>query len=438
MKAVRVSGVPAVFFRSSSVSDILTRVASDSLIGRTLVGHRIEALLGEGGMGVVYRARHERLNKVRALKLLPPQLARDEAFRDRFEREWRLAASIEHASIVEVIDAGETGDHLYILMRLVDGPDLAKLVKEEGPLSPERTLDLLEQIGAALDAAHSQGLVHRDVTPRNILVAAGDRAYLADFGVARTTATRGLTRTGYFVGNLDYAAPEQIDGTSIDGRVDVYALGGVFFTSVTGCAPYDRESDVQLMYAQLNDPPPAPSTIRRELPQALDAVLAKAMAKSRDDRYASCAEFVEAARAAMCVQVREAVPVGRAGTTVDGPAAQIVEAGLGGNGAPGKVELGPEGALAEGEMVGGYKIERRLGGGGMGVVYLAERPRLGSKVALKILPAHVTHDSSRVARFQSEARAASRRVRASRRTPSRTRRRRHAASIRDGQKSGGG
>ena len=359
-------------------------------------------------MGVVYRARHERLNKVRALKLLPPQLASDEAFRDRFEREWRLAASIEHPSIVEVIDAGETGDRLYILMRLVDGPDLAKLVKEEGPLSPERTLDLLEQIGDALDAAHSQGLVHRDVTPRNILVAAGDRAYLADFGVARTTATRGLTRTGYFVGNLDYAAPEQIDGTSIDGRVDVYALGGVLFTCLTGCAPYDRESDVQLMYAQLNDPPPAPSTIRRELPQALDdgpregdgEVARRPLRELRRVRGSAARR-----RARTGPRDRSGGPA--ASTVTDGPRPPIVEAGPGGNGAPGKVELGQEGALAEGEIIGGYKIERRLGGGGMGVVYLAERPRLGSKVALKILRGDLASDERFRDRFVRESQMAS-------------------------------
>ena len=242
-------------------------MASDSLIGHTVVGHRIEGLLGEGGMGVVYRARHEHLGRVRALKLLPPQLTDDTSFRERFEREWRLAAAIEHPNIVEVLDAGEADGQLYIVMRLIDGPDLARLVADEGPLlarAPAR--DPLEQIGDALDAAHSQNLVHRDVTPRNILVAAGDHAYLADFGVARSTTTQGLTRTGHFVGNLDYAAPEQIEGRSIDGRIDMYALGGVLFTCLTGLPPYERDSDVQLMYAQLKDPPPAPSAFRSGLP----------------------------------------------------------------------------------------------------------------------------------------------------------------------------
>src|SRR5690349_20240725 len=222
------------------------RMGEATMVGQTLVGHRIESVLGRGGMGVVYRARHEQLGRVRALKELPAELAQDIAFRERFEREWRVAASIEHPSIVEVLDAGETEGQLYILMRLIDGPDLAKLIQLEGALAPGRTLSILEQIADALDAAHSQGLVHRDVTPRNILVSAGDRAFLADFGVARMTATRGLTRTGYFVGNLDYAAPEQIEGKTIDGRADIYALGGVLFTCLTEHCPYVRESDVQL------------------------------------------------------------------------------------------------------------------------------------------------------------------------------------------------
>ena len=236
------------------------------MIGSTIVGHRIEERLGEGGMGVVYRARHEQLGKLRALKLLPPHLAQDRQFRERFEREWRLAAAIEHPSIVEILDAGEAEGQLYIVMRLIDGADLATVVAAQGALAPVRVTHILEQIGDALDAAHAAGLVHRDVTPRNILVAASDRAYLADFGVARTTAATGLTRTGYFVGNLDYASPEQIEGKAIDGRADIYALGGVLYTSLTGRTPFERETEVQVMYAHLNEAPPAPSAVSRGPP----------------------------------------------------------------------------------------------------------------------------------------------------------------------------
>ena len=294
------------------------------MIGRVVVGHEIEASIGEGGMGVVYRARHVQLGKVRALKLLSPRLAHDQDFRERFENEWRLAAAIEHPNIVEVLDAGEADEHLYILMRLIEGADLAALVQEEGWLPARRVHGIVEQIGAALDAAHERGLVHRDVTPRNILVTADDHAYLADFGVARTTATRGMTRTGFFVGNLDYAAPEQIEGKPINGRVDIYALGGVVYTSLTGQTPYVRESEAQLMYAQLQDPPPIPSSVQPHLPGELNEVVAKAMAKSPDDRYGSCGELTAALAAAIGPNTDEASS--ESGKHSARPAATVVDA----------------------------------------------------------------------------------------------------------------
>jgi serine/threonine protein kinase len=375
----------------------------DALIGRTIVGHRLEGLLGQGGMGVVYRARHVQLDRVRALKLLPPQLARDGAFRERFEREWRLAASIEHPNIVEVLDAGEADGHLYIVMRMIAGPDLARLISAEGPLPPDRLLHVFEQISDALDAAHSQGLVHRDVTPRNILVGADDHAYLVDFGVARTTATKGLTKTGFFVGNLDYAAPEQIEGKPIDGRADIYALGGVLYTCLTGHAPYERESDVQLMYAHLHDPPPVPSLVRPDIWPTVDAVVEKAMAKSADDRYASCRELVTALRSALRPPKRETVLASQeARSTV--VAATGVETE---NGEPGKAAMRPAGRLTQGDRIGDYRIERRIGHGGMGVVYLAERPRLGGSVALKILSEELAADERFRDRFVRESQMAS-------------------------------
>jgi serine/threonine protein kinase len=361
------------------------------MIGSTIVGHRIEARLGEGGMGVVYRARHEQLGKLRALKLLPPHLAQDRQFRERFEREWRLAAAIEHPSIVEILDAGEAEGRLYIVMRLIDGADLATVVAAQGALEPVRVTHILEQIGDALDAAHAAGLVHRDVSPRNILVAASDRAYLADFGVARATAATGLTRTGYFVGNLDYASPEQIEGKAIDGRADIYALGGVLYTSLTGRTPFERETEVQVMYAHLNEAPPAPSAVREDLPPALDDVVAKAMAKTPDTRFQSCAEFVEALRTA----------VTPAGSVTSLPASAL------GNGAPGKATLLPDGLLTPGSVLGEYRIEALIGRGGMGIVYLAERPRLGSKVALKLLSAELAADERFRDRFVRESQMAS-------------------------------
>ncbi len=361
------------------------------MIGCTIGGHRIEERLGEGGMGVVYKARHEQLGRVRALKLLPPHLAQDRQFRERFEREWRLAAAIEHPNIVEILDAGEADGRLYIVMRLVEGADLATLVARHGALDPARTLHILEQIGDALDSAHAAGLVHRDVSPRNILVAAGDRAYLADFGVARTTEATGLTRTGYFIGNLDYASPEQIEGKTVDGRADVYALGGVLYTSVSGRSPFERETEVQVMYAHLNDAPPAPSAVRTDLPSALDDVVAKAMAKAPAERFQTCAEFGDALRAA----------VAPSGALTAPPVSTT------GNGAPGKATILPDGALSAGSELGGYRIDGLIGRGGMGIVYLAERPRLGSKVALKLLNAELAADERFKDRFVRESQMAS-------------------------------
>jgi serine/threonine protein kinase len=263
------------------------------VIGTVLAGHRVESLIGEGGMGVVYRVTHVQLGKTRALKLLPPRLAHDVSFRERFEREWRLAAEIEHENIVEVLDAGETDGRLYIVMRYIEGGNLGTVLAKAGTLEPARASSILRQVASALDNAHARGLIHRDVKPPNILVAAGDRAYLTDFGVAKSTATQGVTKTGLFVGTAAYAAPEQIEGlVELDGRVDVYALGGVLYSCLTGVRPYEKDSDVEVMYAHLKEPPPAPTAKRPELPRPLDRVVARAMAKQRDERYSSCGALV--------------------------------------------------------------------------------------------------------------------------------------------------
>ena len=303
------------------------------MIGSTIVGHRIEERLGEGGMGVVYRARHEQLGKLRALKLLPPHLAQDRQFRERFEREWRLAAAIEHPSIVEILDAGEAEGRLYIVMRLIDGADLATVVAAQGALEPVRVTHILEQIGDALDAAHAAGLVHRDVSPRNILVAASDRAYLADFGVARATAATGLTRTGYFVGNLDYASPEQIEGKAIDGRADIYALGGVLYTSLTGRTPFERETEVQVMYAHLNEAPPAPSAVSRRTSRRRWTMSSRRRWPRRPTRGSSPAPSSSR---------RSEPPSHRPDRSPLCPRRAL------GNGAPGKATLLPDGLLTPG------------------------------------------------------------------------------------------
>ena len=248
--------------------------------GTDVAGYRIESLLGEGATGAVHLARDAGGRAV-ALKVLDPALAADSRFRKRFLRESRVAALLEHPSVVPVLDAGEHEGLLYIAMEWVDGVDLRALLRREGALEPERAVALVEHVGAGLDVAHAAGLVHRDVKPANILVT-GERARLCDFGLARHTASAdSLTGERTLVGTVAYIAPEQIEGAGVDARSDVYSLGCVLFECLTGEPPYDRDSELAVLYAHLNEPPPRPSARRPELPPALDDVVAAALSRRR-------------------------------------------------------------------------------------------------------------------------------------------------------------
>jgi serine/threonine protein kinase len=271
-------------------------------LGSDFAGYRIEALIGRGGMGEVYKAEHPRLGSKVALKLLAPELAEEKLFRERFVRESRLAASLNHPNVIPIFDAGEEAGLPYIAMRYVAGPDLKSLVERDGPLPLERALSIVSQVGSALDCGHERSLIHRDVKPGNILLeesAEGGQAhvYLSDFGVAKHTLSRsGLTTTGQFVGTIDYIAPEQIEGKPLDGRADVYSLGCVLFEALTAVPPFERESNVAMMYAHLLEPPPSLSERRPELPAEFDEVIATALAKNPAERYPSCRALVEAVR----------------------------------------------------------------------------------------------------------------------------------------------
>jgi ABC-type transport system substrate-binding protein/tRNA A-37 threonylcarbamoyl transferase component Bud32/streptogramin lyase len=270
----------------------------------TLVGDfRVVSQIGEGAMGRVYLAEDVQRQRRVALKLLVPELAQDERFRQRFLRESRLAARLDHAHVVSTHAFGEEGGLLYLAMDYVEGTDLRELLRLEGKLEPERALGLLGQVADGLDAAHALGLVHRDVKPANILVASREgreNAYLCDFGLARhVSSVRSLTGERAFVGTIDYVPPEQIEGGKIDGRADVYSLGCVLYECLAGARPFDRESELSVIFAHLNAPPPLLSDLRPELPDAFDAVFAKALAKSPEDRYATCREVVEAGGAAL-------------------------------------------------------------------------------------------------------------------------------------------
>ncbi|MFF3743659.1 serine/threonine-protein kinase [Streptomyces kronopolitis] len=278
---------------------------SPALRGRQLAGYLLQEEIGRGGMAVVYRAEDLRLGRTVAVKLLAPELARNDTFRQRFAHESRVAAAIDHPHIVPVFEAGETEGVLYIAMRYVQGRDLRALLDRDGPLPLETACRIGLQVASALDAAHAHDLVHRDVKPGNILIAEGtdsdrpEHAYLTDFGLTKKSLSlTGFTSVGQFVGTLDYVAPEQISGRPVDGRCDVYSLACVLFEMLTGAPPFRRDDDMALLWAHQYDPPPALTQQRPDLPESVDTVFDRSLAKAPDDRYETCRGFVAALRAA--------------------------------------------------------------------------------------------------------------------------------------------
>ncbi len=234
-------------------------VETDPRIGTKIAGYRIEALIGRGGMSTVYRADDTALDRKVALKLISPELSEDESFRERFRVEWRRAASIEHSNVIPIYDAGEDDGQLFIAMRYVEGTDLKALLDTEGALEPSRALELVSQVAEGLDAAHAQGLVHRDVKPSNVLIGlegAREHAFLADFGLTKPASTAEEARESIQLsGTTDYVSPEQIADGTADESSDIYALGALLYESLTGEVPYPRDRKLQVLFAQVNDPP---------------------------------------------------------------------------------------------------------------------------------------------------------------------------------------
>ncbi len=271
-------------------------------VGTDFAGHRIESFVGQGGMGLVFRATDLALDRTVALKLIAPDAVGKPVFRARFERECRLAAAIDHPHVVQIYHAGEEDGLLYLTMRYVEGTDLRRLLRHEQRLEPTRAVAILDQIAGALDEAHALGLVHRDVKPANVLLArrAGhDFAYLTDFGITRRADDEHLTRTGVTLGSVDYIAPEQAHGADVDGRADIYSLGCMLFEMLTGRVVFDRDNDLEKLWAHVHDPPGRLRALKPDLPAGLQDVLDRALAKDPRGRQQTAAQLAEDASAAL-------------------------------------------------------------------------------------------------------------------------------------------
>src|SRR5260370_6662540 len=299
------------------------------MVGDAFAGYRLRAGLGRGGMSVVYQAENPRLGSVMALKVLAPELAADDAFRARFLEESRIAAPLNHPNAIPIYDTGSSRGLLYIAMRSVAGTDLRQMIKKRGRVLPATAVFLLAQAARALDAAHRQGLVHRDVKPGTLLIERGsddadpDHVYLADFGITKHAMSRsGLTSTGQFLGTIDYVAPEQIRGTSVLGQADQYSLGCVLYECLTGRVPFEKDLDAAIIWAHVEQTPTMPTALRPELPPEVDEVFSRVLAKQPGDRYGSCREFIDAARVALGFRAGEPPTTGGSlGSLTVGPSA---------------------------------------------------------------------------------------------------------------------
>ena len=269
-------------------------------VGTVIGGYRVEAVIGRGGMGVVYRATQVALERVVALKVIAPEFGRHADFQTRFRREARLAASLNHPNIVAIYEAGEADGQLYLSMQYVEGSSLRELIARASPLSPRRVGQIIGQVASALGAAHQRGVVHRDVKPANILLTPEDHAFLTDFGLAtRSRVQEALTASEQFVGTIQFMSPEQITGEPVDGRSDQYALGVVLFNALTGQLPFQGENDVALLFAHVNDRSPAVTALRPDLDPAFDEIVGRALAKSPEDRYPTVLDLARALGAAV-------------------------------------------------------------------------------------------------------------------------------------------
>ncbi len=271
-------------------------LTSELPLGSIFAGCRIEEVISHGDMAVVYRAEELALQRRVALKLILPERTGEERFRERFRRESKVAAAIDHPNVIPIFDAGDEDGLLFITMRLVEGTDMRALIAAEGRIEPRRAARIVRQVGAALDAVHAHGMMHRDVKPSNVLLAREDHVYLSDFGLAKRAASvGGLTRQGSIVARAEYVAPEQILNERVDARSDIYALGCLLFETLTGEPPFARWKEGPEALAHLNAPLPSPVELCPDLPREFDDVVRRAMAKDPSERYPSAGDLGQAA-----------------------------------------------------------------------------------------------------------------------------------------------
>jgi hypothetical protein len=280
---------------------LLNRCCQEADVDGTPFGrYRLIELIGRGGMGEVWRAYDTAIDRVVALKLLPPNFAGDKVFQERFRREAKAAAGLDEPHVVPIYEFGEIDGRLYVTMRLIKGRDLQTLLAD-GPLAPERAVRIIEQVAQALHAAHKIGLVHRDIKPSNILLDENDFTYLIDFGIAHAAGETGLTSTGATIGTWSYMSPERFQSGTADARADIYALACVLYESLTGQLPFPGSTLEQIAVAHMLQPPPRPSREHDGVPAAMDDVIATGMAKNPAERYATTVELARAAHDATTV-----------------------------------------------------------------------------------------------------------------------------------------
>jgi len=263
---------------------------NDPRVGTQIDGYAIDGLLGEGGMGRVYSATGPDGGRV-ALKLVKDDYARDETFRRRFSREARIARAVTHPNVVPVVATGEFEGVPYMAQRLIDGHSLDDQLKQEGPLDLDNALHICTDVAAGLEALWAAGMVHRDVKPANILIDRQGKGYITDFGLAKDTQGSLLTLPGQALGSMDYMAPEQIRGEPVTAATDIYALGCVMYEALCGKPPFAEAQGMRILWAHLQDQPPDPSTVRRDLPPEFGRTLLVALAKDPEQRPGSAGEY---------------------------------------------------------------------------------------------------------------------------------------------------